>query len=501
MRFVHSEFVPTFDPGTVSVTVTLPVGTALEKTERVAERVAVKAKGLGTDVVSTVVKVGADVQQKQNVAELVVKLSDKKARASTYKDIVAGMRTLFADEREAVVSIDPPDITGGGTNVVGGASVQLNLRGDDLAVLERTANAVMREMSAIPGLIDVDSSYEGGKPEVRLAVDHDRAGSLGVVTALLGQVNRAYVGGVEASKFRVGGDEYDIRVRLPEELRRSATPFGGLKVRSATTGKLVDFANVATLETVSGPTQIDRQARRRQITVSANNAESLPLGEAQKKVDAIVARVVPPGVTADYGGNVETMGKTTSEFKTVFIIAIVLIYLVLAAQFESLIQPFAVMTALPLSVIGALLAILLTGTNLSILSLMGVLMLMGLVAKNSILLVDYTNTLRRRGLNRTDALLKAGPTRLRPILMTTFAMVAAMIPVATSNSWGSEMRTPIALPVIGGLLAGTLLTLVVVPVIYALLDDLGAFFARVFGRRDPFAEAEALVEAEAEVRS
>ncbi|MDD5308019.1 MAG: efflux RND transporter permease subunit [Deltaproteobacteria bacterium] len=492
VRFVHSEFVPTFDPGTVSVTVTLPAGTALEKTERVAERIAEKAKSLGADVVSTVVKVGADVRKKQNVAELVVKLSDKKTREATYKDIVDRMRTLFADEREAVVSINPPDITGGGTSAMGGAAVQLNLRGDDLAELERISNAVMREMSGVPGLIDVASSYEGGKPEVRLVMARDRAASLGVVTAQIGQVGRAYVGGVEASKFRVGGDEYSIRVRLPAELRESATQFGGLKVRSATTGKLVDVANAASLETVSGPTQIDRQARRRQITVSANNTEVLPLGEAKKIVDVIAARVVPPGVTTDYGGDIEKMGKTTNEFTTVFIVAVLLIYIVLAAQFESLIQPFAVMTALPLSVIGALLAILVTGTNLSILTLMGMLMLMGLVAKNSILLVDYTNTLRRRGLSRTDALLKAGPTRLRPILMTTFAMVAAMIPVATSDSWGSEMRAPIAMPVIGGLLAGTLLTLVVVPVIYALLDDLGAFLSRAFMKRGAVVEAEVL---------
>jgi len=498
MRFVQSEFVPTFDPGTVSVKVTLPVGTALEKTQRVADRIAQKAKGLGADVVSTVVKVGADVQKKQNTAEIVVRLSDKKDRKASYKKIVDDMRALFLGEREAVVSIDPPDLTGGGSAAMAGSSIQLNLRGDDLAELERTANAVAREMSAVKGIIDVDSSYEGGKPEVRLVVDRDRAASLGVFTAQVGQVGRAYVGGVEASKFRVGGDEYDIRVRLPKELRESATQFGGLKVRSATTGKLVDVANAATLETVSGPTQIDRQARQRQITISANNTPELSLGEAQKLVDAIVARAVPKGITADYGGNVEMMGKTMGEFAMVFVIAVCLIYIVLAAQFESLIQPFAVMTAMPLSVIGALLAILISRTNLGILSLLGVLMLMGLVAKNSILLVDYANTLRKRGLSRTDALLKAGPTRLRPILMTTFAMVAAMIPVAVSSSWGSEMRTPIALPVIGGLLVGTLLTLVVVPVIYALLDDLGAFFARVFTKRDPFTET--TVDAESEVQ-
>jgi hydrophobic/amphiphilic exporter-1 (mainly G- bacteria), HAE1 family len=490
MRFVHSEFAPTYDPGNVSVTVTLPIGTALEKTGRTASRLAEKAKTLAPDVTSTVVKVGADVQQKQNVAELVVKLSDKKARAATYGDIVTKLHGLFADERQAVVSINPPDITGGGTSAMGGAAVQLNLRGDDLQLLEKTANAVMREMTAVPGLIDIDSSYEGGKPEIRLVVDRDRAASLGIVTAQIGQVGRAFVGGADASKFRVGGDEYDIRVRLPAELRESATQFGGLKVRSNTTRQLVDLANAASLETASGPTQIDRQARQRQITVTANTSADLSLSEAKKRVDTIAARVVPQGVAFDYGGNIEMMGRTMSEFATVLLIAIALIYIVLAAQFENLLQPLAVMTAMPLSVIGALLAVLVTGKNLSVLSLVGVLMLMGLVAKNSILLVDYTNTLRRRGLTRTDALLKAGPTRLRPILMTTFAMVAAMIPVATSSSWGSEFRSPIALPVIGGLLAGTLLTLVVVPVIYALLDDLGAFLSRLFGKREEAVEAE-----------
>ena len=501
MRFVQSEFIPSYDPGTVNVKVTLPVGTALEKTERVAARVAEKAKSIGTDVVSTIVNVGADLQQKQNVGDVVVKLSDKKSRKTTYKEIVDKLRALFADEREAVVSIDPPNITGGSSGALEGSAVQLNLRGDDLAELERTANTVSREMALIPGLIDVKSSYEGGKPEVRLVVDRDRAASLGIVTVQIGQVSRVYVGGAEASKLRDGGEEYSILVRLPEELRRSATQFGSLKIRAVASNMLVDIANATTLETVSGPTQIDRQARQRQITISANNTPDLSLGEAQKRLDEIVARVVPKGISTDYGSNVEMMNRMTSELLMVLLIAVCLIYIVLAAQFESLIQPFAVMVAMPLSVIGALLAIVLTGKNLGVLSFLGVFMLMGLVAKNSILLVDYTNTLRRRGLPRTEALLKAGPTRLRPILMTTFAMIGAMIPIATSSGWGAELRSPIALPVIGGLIAGTLLTLVVVPVIYALLDDVGVFFAKLFKTRDPFAASGAVEEAVGEVRS
>jgi HAE1 family hydrophobic/amphiphilic exporter-1 len=247
-------------------------------------------------------------------------------------------------------------------------------------------------------------------------------------------------------------------------------------------------------EPKSGPAQIDREGRERQVSVVANLDSSLPLSQAKILAEQAASRVVPAGVSIVWGGQVKMMSESTSDFSVTLLLAVILIYMVLAAQFESWSHPLTIMMSLPLSVIGAFVAVILTGGVMSIISLIGMLMLMGLVTKNAILLVDYTNTLRRRdGLSRKEALLEAGPTRLRPILMTTLAMVFGMVPVAISRDWGAEIRAPMAVAVIGGLIASTLLTLVVVPVIYTLVDTVGEAIKRLYTRP----ETETLKEAKA----
>jgi len=348
-------------------------------------------------------------------------------------------------------------------------------------MLEDSGRRIIAELERMPGFVDLSLSQESGKPEMQLVVDHERAVGLGVPTVLVGQTVSALVGGVDASSLRQGEDDINVRVRLDEPFRRSGGQFGGLKVRSATTRDLVDIESVARMEPSTGPTQIDRESRQRQVVVSGNLSGNLSLSEAQAIVDATAAKIAPAGVRTDWGGEARMMGKSMAEFKTTMILAIILIYLVLAAQFESWSHPIVIMMSLPLSVIGALIAVLAAGGVMSVISLIGMLMLMGLVTKNAILLVDYTNTLRRRdGMTRRDALLKAGPTRLRPILMTTLAMVFGMIPVAISRDWGAEARSPMAIAVIGGLIASTLLTLVVVPVIYTLVDAVAEKLLSVF---------------------
>ncbi|MGE5189980.1 MAG: efflux RND transporter permease subunit, partial [Gemmatimonadota bacterium] len=258
-------------------------------------------------------------------------------------------------------------------------------------------------------------------------------------------------------------------------------------------------ANVVHIKRGEGPSQIERQARQRQITVLANT-QNLPLGEAKKKVDEIAKRVVPSNLTTDYAGMADIMGESFGYMGLALILAIIMVYMILAAQFDSFVQPITIMLSLPLSLVGAFGGLFISGMTLNIFSMIGVIMLMGLVTKNAILLVDFTNQLRKNGEELFEALAKAGEIRLRPILMTTAAMIFGMIPVALALSEGGETRAPMAVCVIGGLLTSTALTLVVVPVVYTFMDGLGhsrlvRFFSRIlFGVRTP-------VVADAEKRS
>jgi hydrophobic/amphiphilic exporter-1 (mainly G- bacteria), HAE1 family len=479
-RYINTEFAPSLDRGLFNVYVKLPPGTSLEKTEQRAAQIAKRIGEQVEEVTATIVKVGADAQQSQNKAEILVTIVDKQARAATHLQLVDRVREMLKDIRDAEVSVKDPDIAGGGGGAMGGAIVQYNLKGSDLDLLGATAGKMMAELEQIPGLADLTMSFEGGKPEMQLVIDHERAAGLGVPTAMVGQTVNALVGGRDVSKFKEGAEEYDIQVRLDEKYRQTPGQFSGLKVRSTTSNRLVDLGSLSRLEPRSGPTQIDRESRQRQITISANLTGALPLSRAQKIVEQVAARVVPDEVTTDWGGQARMMGKSMNELAVSMILAVILVYMVLAAQFESWLHPLTIMMSLPLSVIGAFIAVLATGGTMSVISMIGMLMLMGLVTKNAILLVDYTNTLRRRdGMSRTEALLKAGSTRLRPILMTTLAMVFGMIPVAISKGWGAEARAPMAVAVIGGLVASTLLTLVVVPVVYTLVDAVGAFLSRL----------------------
>lgn len=483
-RFMTMEFFPSYDAGRVNVTVKMPAGTALEVTEGKAQQVATIVSDNMDVVTGTIVKVGADSQQTQHRAVITLNLVDKDKRRMTHLQAVEKIRKLLADIDDAEITVKEPGATGDDSGVGGGAKLQYNIRGSDLMLMEKTAHKMIARMKNVAGLEDISMSYEGGKPEMELRIDHERAVGLGVPTAMVGQTINALVGGADASKYKEDGEEYDVRVRLDKQYRLNPGQLSGLKVRSSTSGQLIDIRNVASLEPRTGPTQVERESRMRQITINANNTTALPLSAAQQKIDAIAADVVPSEIDTEWGGNAKMMKESAAEMSIVMILAVLLVYMVLAAQFESLLHPFTIMMSLPLSVIGAFAGILIAGGGtMSMISMIGMLMLMGLVTKNAILLVDYTATLRKRdGLSARDALLKAGPTRLRPILMTTLAMVFGMIPVAVSKEWGSELRAPMAIAVIGGLIVSTVLTLVVVPVIYTIVDAFSQWLKRLFSR-------------------
>jgi len=467
-RYVAFEFIQAEDQSEFNVRVKAPLGASVRATADVFARVRAALAGQPW-LAYTFTTIGADELQRANEGLMYVKLVPRGQRTVTQAEAMAWLRARVADIRDARISIElVPRVSGGGMRQT---DIQLELRGPDLATLDALAGRIKDRLRTLAGYADIDSSYDRSKPEVNVYVKRDRAADLGVSPLTVAQTVRALIGGERVTKFKATGDRYDVSVRLTEPDRSRPEDIERLTVRGRD-GALVNLRNVAWIQPEAGPVQINRYNRARQVTVLANlKRDEKVLGTALAELGEIVQSLgLPPGYTYGFVGQADAMRESFGYLLFALGLAIVLIYMVLAAQFESFVHPFTIMLSVPLSVIGALAALILTRQTVSIFTMIGIIMLMGLVTKNGILLVDYTNTLRRRdGLERNAALLRAGPVRLRPILMTTLAMIFGMLPVAL---FGSESRSPMAVAVIGGLTTSTLLTLVVVPVVYTLLDDL-----------------------------
>ncbi|GAO04484.1 efflux RND transporter permease subunit [Anaeromyxobacter sp. PSR-1] len=466
-RFLQFTFMPAQDTSELKVALELPAGTPLERTARELEALRTQLQAV-PGVTHVFATAGGGVQEEVHKGELIVGMVPIRERAFSQEELKAWLRTGLRRPADATVSVqDFAAVAGGGSRP---QPVQFNVRGHDWAEVVAAAEKVRAHMAASPRFSDVDSTYRPGKPQVTVRIDRDRAASLGIPVATIGTSLRAYLGGDDFAKFRQGTDSYDIRLKLPQDAR-GADRIGELTVRSAP-GQLVELRNVATLVDEPTLSQIDRQEQLRQITLLADLPRGASLGAAMQDLAAFAAQELPQTVITDFEGQGKELGKTAGAFLQALALGIVLVYMILAAQFGSLVDPFTIMLSLPFAVIGALGALLATGQFMSIFALIGVIMLMGLVTKNGILLVEFANQLRARGRSARDALLEAGPIRLRPILMTTIAMIAGMVPVALARGDGAEMRVPMAIAIIGGLVTSTLLTLVVVPVFYRLLDRL-----------------------------
>jgi HAE1 family hydrophobic/amphiphilic exporter-1 len=379
---------------------------------------------------------------------------------------MAWVRGRFAKSGDANITAQEISAVGGGG--FRSQPVQFYVRGSDMDQLVQVTDALKKELSTVKGLVDLDTTYRGGKPEVAIRIDRDRAADLGVPVSSIATTVRYLMSGDPVSELKDGVDLYDITLRMTPSERARIETLPNLQVR-ASTGSLVDLANVVRVERGEGPSQIEREARQRQITVLAG-LEGLPLGEATKAVDQAAKKVVPSDLVTGYVGMADTMKESFTYMVIALFLAIVLVYMILAAQFDSFVQPLTIMLSLPMSVIGAFGGLFLAKMTLNIFSMIGIIMLMGLVTKNAILLVDFANQLRSQGKSVFDSLVEAGVVRLRPILMTTAAMIFGMFPVALALSEGGETRAPMAVCVIGGLITSTMLTLVVVPVVYSLTD-------------------------------
>ena len=489
--FIGKEFVPPQDEAQFNVQVETPLGSSVDRTSRILRDIEGRMRKLlgVTDVFTTI---GAGAEGRVNVATVLVKLNPKSQRNLGQLEIMAMARERVADLNHLKVSVELiPRVSGGGFRA---APLQYNLRGTDLDQLDVLANKVVGRMREVNGIVDVNSTYNASKPEVLIDIDRERAADLGVSIEKLGKAVRTLVGGQEVTTFEQGGETYNVRVRLAEPDRVRSMAIYDVPVKGR--DELVELRNIVQINESTGPVQIDRQDRQRQITVMANLEPSKPLGAAIADVGRIEQELaLSDEVATSFTGFADLMAESFASINFSLMLAIVLIYMILAAQFESFVHPFTIMFSLPLSICGALGGLALTGRTLNIFSMIGMIMLMGLVTKNAILLVDYTNLLRGRGMGQKEALLHAGPVRLRPILMTAFSTMAGMTPLVLGLGSGAETRAPMGTCVVGGMLTSTLLTLVVVPVMYSSIDDFAEFVKRlVFHFLRPIKAMEEVVE-------
>jgi HAE1 family hydrophobic/amphiphilic exporter-1 len=365
---------------------------------------------------------------------------------------------------------------------IGGAKnlpVQYSLRGHDLALLEKTAQAIATHLRGTEGFADVDISYRSGKPELDVEIDQKHAADLGVDALQVAATVRTLVAGEIATEFASHGDRYDLRVQLPDALRTSTSVIEA-QVRS-NAGDLLEIGQLGRIGERTGASQIDHQSRQRQVRVLAS-LEHKALGNALKEVDAIAKKLVPGGITTGFVGMGEQLQETNKSMAFSMLLAVICIYMILASQFESLIHPLTIMVSLPFSLVGAFGGLVIGRMHISLFAMIGLIMLMGLVTKNAILLVDCAVQLRAQGQPVRQALENAGATRLRPILMTTAAMIFGMIPVAVGHGQGGEVRAPMGLAVIGGLITSTFLTLIVVPLIYTFMEGFSQSSLRLLRR-------------------
>jgi HAE1 family hydrophobic/amphiphilic exporter-1 len=357
----------------------------------------------------------------------------------------------------------------------------IEVKGQDLKDLVKVAAEVEARTARVPGTADVKSSWEEGKPEVRIELDREKAARMGLTLGEVALALRTAFEGEVATQFRDGETEVDARVILRKLDRSSVADVGRMTFLNSR-GQQVELRQIAHIAEGSGPAKIQRKNRERLITVQSN-LSGRPLGDVVRDLRTSFAGMkLPEGVSLFFAGGAEMQEETFTKLFAALLLGIVFVYMIMVALFESYLHPFTIMFSLPVAAVGALGGLAITGKTLSMFSLIGVIMLVGLVTKNAILLVDYTNHLRTRGLGVREALLEAGPARLRPIIMTTLTLVLGMLPLALSLGPGTEMRSGMAVVLIGGLITSTLLTLVLVPVIYTILEEIRVRLSARAGR-------------------
>jgi HAE1 family hydrophobic/amphiphilic exporter-1 len=464
--FVPKTFLPPQDAGEFQVDYDLPPGASLEATSQVGDSIyQTLRKNPEVDIAALTV---GSRNAEANVGSFYVRLvpaRDRKLNTSQFKE---KLRNQLAEFASANPKVKDYDAVGGGQR-----PFNLNIVSPDQEKLEGYVARVLSVLKNNPGLKDVDVNFRPGKPEVQLQINSARASELGVTPSLLGLEMRNLIEGTDVAKFRTGGVEYDVRTRLEEEQRNVSKNFGLYYVPNMN-GNLVKLSSVAQPVEKTGPSKVNRQDRSRYIQIQADITPGYGMGDVMKQIDKMFASdpelKLPEGFRYAYVGQAENFKELGESMATAILFGMLFIFLVLASLYESFVTPVTIMMALPLAMCGALIALALTRQSLNIFSMIGIIMLLGVSVKNSILLVDYAAQLIREGMSRKDAMIRAGRTRLRPILMTSVALIAGTIPIALGLNEASRQRTSMGIAIIGGLISSTVLTLTAVPAMFSYVD-------------------------------
>ena len=468
---VGKDFFPQDDQDEFEVTVRAAEGTSLQTTLETAQRITAEIRKL-SGVAYTLTTVGDDPQRTTNEARVYVRLTPLKTRPISQFQIMGQVREKVLPAFQALglrTVVSPVAAIGGNSRQ--NADIAFMVQGPNLDRLNEYSMKLLDKMKQMPGIVDADTSLILGKPELRARIDRQKAADLGVSIADIAQSLRLLVGGDQISTYNENGEQYEVHVRAGEAFRTDAAGISRLNVPSTRLGS-IGLDNLVRLEESSGPTQIERVARQRQVLLTANLKPGFSQSDIIDRMNREVKTLnLPPDYVFALSGRTKELGKTMMGFILAFVLSFIFMYIVLAAQFESFLHPVTVLLALPLSMPFAIFSLLITGQSFNMFTALGLLVLFGMVKKNSILQIDHANGLRAKGMERHEALIQSSRDRLRPILMTTIAFVAGMLPLAISTGPGAGINRSTSVVVIGGQSLCLLLTLLVTPVAYSIFDD------------------------------
>jgi len=464
------EFIPMEDNSEFQVFSKAPIGTSLEEMKTKMKPM-LKKMDSDENIEYTVLSIGYSSAEEIHKAKIYAKLKPVVERDISQEDIVQHYSNEFKDIKDMTITVEEvaPFDTG-----MSNAPVQIVVTGDDLDVLDETSQKIMKLLAQTEGVVNIDRDYESGKPEIKIDILRENAQRAGVsANEIAGILSSAYSSDRAISYYEENGREFDITVRFEDQYRKSIDDIKRLQVKNRD-GEFVSLEGLIHFEAHEGTASINRYDRERKVMVTSG-LYGVSLDSIMHNVDANIGEILPAGYNYRYTGDIENMADTNAAFGGAVLLAVILIYLILAALYESIIQPFIIMVAMPLSFTGVIVALYLTGNNFSLFVMIGIILLLGMVGKNAILVVDFANQAIKEGKEVNEAILEAGEKRLRPILMTTFAMIGAMIPLAFGGGAGHESNAPMALAIIGGLMSSTILTLLVVPAIYRIMYPMDAW--------------------------
>ncbi len=482
LHLIGTEFMTQPDRGEFALIIEMPVGTPLDKTYGTLAKIESRLKeDPSIEKYFSTVGVSEQTFQKStqpNLGQIQIKLVPAwERRLSTEKEM-ARVKEI-ADSYPGVISRTSVIGMWGTANY---SPLEVEVQGENLPQVVAASEKIGDIMRKTDGVTDVKSTWQTARPELQVVVDREKAASFGLTLGDVAAVLQTAIQGVVVTKYNDNGTDYDIRLQLAERDRDQASELQNLTLMSRSGGQIY-LGQIAEVMSGNGPVEIDRKDRERLVTILGNLTGARSLGDATRDIRAgIVSLGLPSNIKVFFGGDNENMSDMFSDMMLALAMAILFVYMIMVSLFESYAHPFTIMFSLPVALVGGMLILLLTGQTLNTFSMIGVIMSMGLVTKNAILLVDYTNTLRARGHSMVDAILEAGPTRLRPIVMTTATMVFGMLPLALGLGAGSEIRQSMALVVIGALISSTLLTLILVPVMYTYVDGFKARFPVLFAQ-------------------